>query len=165
DEYYLVKSGDTCSAILLEYSITIAQFYTWNPSVGSSCNYMDLDEYYCVGISATSATSTSIGIGPTQTGIASNYVTYYKTQSGDSCWEIVTDKYPYLNETLFIEWNPAVGSSYSILSGYYYLESGDSYWSIETAYDISAANFVSWNPNIESDCSGLWVDYFVYVGV
>lgn len=135
----------------------------------------------------TSTSTTSTGIGPTQTGIASNCVTYYETQSGDSCWEIVTEKYPYLNETLFIEWNPAVGSSCSILSGYYYcvattdaqplpniissctsyhlVESGDSCWSIETAYGISVEEFVSWNPNVKSDCSGLWADYFVCVGI
>lgn len=51
DEYYLVKSGDSCSAILSEYNITLAQFYSWNPSVGSDCTTMLSGYYYCVGVS------------------------------------------------------------------------------------------------------------------
>ncbi|KAJ5802479.1 uncharacterized protein N7503_004929 [Penicillium pulvis] len=38
-EYYTVVSGDSCSAIEVEYSITFAEFLLWNPSIvsGDSC--------------------------------------------------------------------------------------------------------------------------------
>lgn len=31
-EYYTVVSGNTCSGILTEFGITLAQFYAWNPN-------------------------------------------------------------------------------------------------------------------------------------
>ncbi|RHZ48402.1 putative LysM domain protein [Aspergillus thermomutatus] len=181
DAYYLVAAGDDCSAILSEYDITMAEFYAWNPAVGSNCNTMQAGYYVCVGVSAT-------GPSPTQSGITADCVTYYQAVSGDSCWSIVTQKYPYLNETEFIDWNPAVGSDCSGLwVGYYYcvatttarpmpgiistctsyylVQSGDSCWSIEQAYSISAANFSTWNPDVGTSCASLWEGYYVCVGV
>ncbi|RDW92669.1 hypothetical protein BP5796_02063 [Coleophoma crateriformis] len=50
-EYYLTGSGDTCSSIETAYSITFAEFYAWNPAIGSDCTNLWLDEAYCVSIS------------------------------------------------------------------------------------------------------------------
>jgi hypothetical protein len=68
--------------------ITFAQFYAWNPAVGSNCESLWASEAYCVGIPGsksttsitTSTTSTSnIVPGPTQTGIISTCNKYYLT--------------------------------------------------------------------------------------
>jgi hypothetical protein len=37
-------SGYTCSNILSDYGITIAQFYSWNPAVGSDCSNLWVGE-------------------------------------------------------------------------------------------------------------------------
>ncbi|KAJ5710539.1 LysM domain protein [Penicillium malachiteum] len=178
DDYYYVNEGDSCSEILEDYDITLAEFYSWNPSVGSTCSGMAYGYYVCVGIPGV----------PTQTGISSDCVTYYEAVSGDSCWSIVTNDYPYLTEAEFIDMNPAVGSDCSDLwvgydycvattsiepmpgiistcDSYYLVESGDSCYSIEQAYSITAAEFVEWNPDVGSSCASLWEDYYVCVGV
>ncbi|PYH91868.1 LysM domain protein [Aspergillus ellipticus CBS 707.79] len=205
DNYYYVEKGDSCSAILTEFDITMADFYAWNPAVGSNCNTMQYGYYVCVGIpgiiasttttpsktatsTASTTTSSSTVPSPTQSGITADCVTYYQAQTNDSCWSIVNEKYTYLNETEFIDWNPAVGSDcadlladyyycvattsvepmpdiISTCTTYYYVNEGDSCYSIEQAYSISEADFVKWNPDVGEGCASLWEGYFVCVGV
>ncbi|OKL56098.1 hypothetical protein UA08_08661 [Talaromyces atroroseus] len=52
DEFYLVKSGDSCDTIATDYDISLDEFYDWNPAVGTECYYLDLGYYVCVGISS-----------------------------------------------------------------------------------------------------------------
>jgi hypothetical protein len=114
-------------------------------------------------------------------------VDYYEAESGDSCWSIYSEKYTYLTEDQFIEWNPAVGSSCSILEGYYYcvavtdaqpmagtidtcaewhlVVSRDGCWAIEQEYNVTATDFNTWNPDVGSDCADLWLGYYVCVGI
>ncbi|PMD58813.1 uncharacterized protein K444DRAFT_484034, partial [Hyaloscypha bicolor E] len=33
--WYAAKGGDGCGAIATSYNISLAQFYAWNPAVGS----------------------------------------------------------------------------------------------------------------------------------
>ncbi|KAF4156831.1 hypothetical protein CNMCM6936_000148 [Aspergillus lentulus] len=98
---------DFCAAIESEFCITFAQFYSWNPGIGTT--------------TPASSTSTT-GAVPTETGI-STCKTYYTAVEGYSCW------------------------------------------SIEQAYVIRADDFVSWNPAVGEDCSGLWLGYSYCVGV
>ncbi|KAI0191405.1 hypothetical protein EV127DRAFT_338251 [Xylaria flabelliformis] len=122
DMFYYVQSGDTCSIIVAKYGITLAQFYAWNPAVGSSCAYLGLNDYVCVGtlnatgtITTTAATTTTKpgnGIStpmPVQTGIASNCNLFYEVQPGDVCTDIAAAYGISLQN--FYAWNPAVGSS------------------------------------------------------
>lgn len=44
-------TGASCAAIEEEYNITFAQFYAWNPAVGSNCGSLWAEEAYCVGVS------------------------------------------------------------------------------------------------------------------
>ena len=39
-EWYLAQAGDECSLIAGNYSISLAEFYAWNPAVGSSRQYL-----------------------------------------------------------------------------------------------------------------------------
>jgi hypothetical protein len=50
DAWYEAVSGDTCDGIVAKFSITLAEFYAWNPAVGSTCATLFLGYYYCVGI-------------------------------------------------------------------------------------------------------------------
>lgn len=54
DDYYYVNEGDACTAILEEFDITMAEFYAWNPAVGSDCNTMEYGYYVCVGVPGSS---------------------------------------------------------------------------------------------------------------
>jgi hypothetical protein len=49
DAFYEVESGNDCNPIVALYDLTLGEFYDWNPAVGSSCQYLELDVY--VGIS------------------------------------------------------------------------------------------------------------------
>lgn len=48
--YYTVESGDSCSAIESQYGISFAQFYQWNPAVGSNCQSLWVGYAYCVAV-------------------------------------------------------------------------------------------------------------------
>lgn len=138
----------TCQAILDNYDLTVSQFSTWNPEVGSQCENLWEDYSYCVSLTQTLAdaggnspdangtsttttpatsTTTSTGVsipGPTQSGIPADCISYYLAQSTDTCS------------------------------------------SIETAFGITDAQFHAWNPAVSADClSGLWANEAYCVGV
>lgn len=111
-------SGLTCQDILVDYNITIAQFYAWNPAVGSDCSNLWLDYSYCVAgpslpgsptTSASPSSTTAAGPGaPTQTGQPSNCDKWYIVESGDSCAQV--ENQFFITPAEFLAWNPAVSS-------------------------------------------------------
>ncbi|KAL5330732.1 hypothetical protein ACEPPN_000252 [Leptodophora sp. 'Broadleaf-Isolate-01'] len=113
-EYYVVVSGDSCAAIESEFSITFAQFYAWNPAVGSNCENLWLGEAYCVAAPTSTTTSSSTSStatppAPTQSGIVAGCTEYYVVQSGDSCASIESEF--SITFAQLYAWNPAVGSN------------------------------------------------------
>jgi hypothetical protein len=52
NKYHLVESGDGCASIASAYGISLSNFYSWNPAVGSSCGALWLGYYVCVGTSS-----------------------------------------------------------------------------------------------------------------
>jgi hypothetical protein len=50
NEFHLVVSGDQCGTIASNAGITLANFYAWNPAVGSTCTTLWLGYYVCIGI-------------------------------------------------------------------------------------------------------------------
>lgn len=51
DNYYRVITDDTCIGVAYQHSITLSQFYSWNPAVGSNCQVLLAGYYVCVGVS------------------------------------------------------------------------------------------------------------------
>ncbi|PQE21991.1 hypothetical protein CJF30_00009975 [Rutstroemia sp. NJR-2017a BBW] len=49
---YTVVAGDSCAAIQAQYSITFAQLFAWNPSIGSNCEFLAIGNTYCVANSS-----------------------------------------------------------------------------------------------------------------
>jgi hypothetical protein len=86
-----------------------------------------LEDHVCVGILGTTtntptATTTGNGIStptPTQSGMVSNYNTFYHAESGDNCSGIVSANGITLDN--FYAWNPAVGSTCATLGAGYYV--------------------------------------------
>lgn len=122
--------GDACGTIAANEGISLTDFYAWNPAVGTSCQFLDLDDYVCVGvigatpttISTAAITSTIPTNGiptptPYQTGMASNCISFHLVGSGDQCGDLSTAHGISLSQ--FYSWNPAVGSSCQ------YLDLGD----------------------------------------
>ncbi|KAJ5993613.1 hypothetical protein N7451_009337 [Penicillium sp. IBT 35674x] len=50
DEFYYVASGDYYEGIVDEYSISLNDFYEWNPAVGDTYTGLWTDYYVCVGV-------------------------------------------------------------------------------------------------------------------
>lgn len=92
----VVASGDTCAALASTNGITLAQFNTYNPSVGSTC-VLIIGDSYCVEqnfgippVTTTSAggvtTTSGNGVttpGPVQTGMIGSCNKFYFVVSGD----------------------------------------------------------------------------------
>jgi hypothetical protein len=49
--FYFVKSGNGCYDIAASYGVSLDNFYTYNPAVGSDCSKLWPDYYVCVGVS------------------------------------------------------------------------------------------------------------------
>lgn len=149
DEFYLVVVNDTCYDIAVKYGISLDQFYAYNPAVGSECLNLWAADYVCVGLSSgegVSSTSGSASITSTPT-ITSTTVT------GTSPTTPVTTP------------TPTQAGMVSDCDTFYYVQSGDGCWTIANEYGISLDDFYVWNPAVNDDCSGLWPDYYVYVGI
>ncbi|VTT74774.1 unnamed protein product [Fusarium fujikuroi] len=55
NEYHRVSKGDTCSAVASEFKIDLDEFYQWNPAVGSKCENLWANYYYCVSVAGEKA--------------------------------------------------------------------------------------------------------------
>jgi LysM repeat protein len=138
-EYYTVQSGDSCTAVESEFGVTFAQLYSWNPAIGSNCNYLVVGDAICVlgptvSSSAKSSASTKVATsvsstvsiktssssvkattssatpgGPTQSGITANCKQYYTVKSGDSCAGVESTF--SISFAQLYAWNPAIGSN------------------------------------------------------
>ena len=129
DSFHLVSSTDTCVTIASSAGITLANFYSWNPGVGSGCDTLWLGYYVCTGVSdtttttttSTTTTSTTTSVTtplPTQSGMVSNCDAFYLVASGDTCTTVAQKK--SVSVTDIIAWNPAVGTGCTNLwLGYY----------------------------------------------
>ncbi|KAK2015703.1 LysM domain-containing protein [Colletotrichum eremochloae] len=114
----------TCQDILTDYSLTIAQFYEWNPSVGPDCGGMWAGYHYCVRTPdfvepadptptttlapTTTAASTSTAPtppGPTHPGQPANCNKWHVVTGGDCS---TVEALYGLTHAQFLAWNPAV---------------------------------------------------------
>lgn len=77
--WYHMETFSTCEDILVLFGLTLEEFYTFNPSVGSSCTSMAAGSYYCVSTNADGTapggyvdpvTTTSSSAVSTTTGIS-----------------------------------------------------------------------------------------------
>lgn len=137
DKFYFVKQGDSCYDIAQNNSITLDNFYAWNPAV-KECADLEYGYYVCVGVSAT-ATTTATGAATTTAGST--------TSAGMS----ITTPTPYQSGMA------------TDCDKFYDVESGDGCWGIASSYGIALTDFYGWNPGVSS-CSALWPSYYVCVG-
>jgi LysM repeat protein len=143
DLFYDVQSGDGCFQIAQNYGINLNDFYAWNPAVGSSCQQLFPDYYVCVGTVGSNPPSSSTSMSSTSTHSATS------TTSGS---RITTP-------------TPTQAGMVSNCDLFYDVKSGDGCYDIAQSYGISLNDFYAWNPAVGNDCSGLWPDYYVCVGI
>lgn len=138
NSWYLVQAGDTCTTPATAYGITVAQFLAWNPAVSSDCSTgFWVGEAYCVGTASSSTVSSTTTTSSSSATITASPTPPAATQAGE----------------------PADCNQW------YVAKAGDSCTTPATAYGITVAQFLAWNPAVSADCStGFWVDEAYCVG-
>ncbi|KAL4879072.1 hypothetical protein BJY04DRAFT_220438 [Aspergillus karnatakaensis] len=133
--FYKVSSGDNCGTIASKNGITEAQFRSWNTELNNECTNLWLDYYVCVSGPGTIPSSTS--------------TTPQQPEPTDD----PSNPAPQM---------PGIAEN---CDGFYKVSSGDGCDSIAAKHGISVTQFRSWNSDINSQCSNLWLDYYVCVHV
>ncbi|RYP35821.1 hypothetical protein DL767_003676 [Monosporascus sp. MG133] len=149
NRFYLVSSGDTCSAVASRAGISLSQFSAWNPQTGgASCSSLWLDYYVCIGVTGTSNPQSST------------------TNQGNST---LSTSRPQPSPTS--EGN-AIATPSPIQSGmtpncreFYFVQPGDTCNIIASRYGIPTSDFMEWNPAAGPDCRTLWANTYACVGV
>lgn len=103
--------------IAAKYNVPLATFYSWNPAVGSSCAYLDVGDYVCVGTIGykpppTSTSSAGNGIAtptPFEPGMVGDCNKFYLVRSGDTCAGIASSQRVTVSQ--IENWNPQAGAS------------------------------------------------------
>lgn len=109
--------GETCQMVLDGYGITLAQFYAWNPAVGSNCQNLWTGYQYCVRTNSSGASPTVSSpanptpTAPVQAGQPTNCNRWYTAVNGDTCASV--EQAGALSDALFKQFNPAVNSDCS----------------------------------------------------
>lgn len=92
--FHRVEGGETCYSIVQKYgTFTLADFYDWNPAVGSECRRLFAEFYVCVGAFRTQSSkslSKNKVPSPTQAGIVKTCNKYHEATLGEGCWLIAT---------------------------------------------------------------------------
>lgn len=137
-----------CADIASDGRITVKQLKAWNPWVGSNCDtgiFADLEgtdsRVVCIGVN---------GITPTPT--ASSQSTTSTQSPTTSAWGVTTP-------------SPVQSGMSQDCNSFYKVKSGDGCYDIANDHGISLDDFYKYNPAVSTDCSTLYPDYFVCVGV
>ncbi|KAI0109000.1 hypothetical protein GGR51DRAFT_513994 [Nemania sp. FL0031] len=127
-----------CNDVLLNYELTIAQFYAYNPEVGKDCSNLWTSYAYCIrdpDYTAPDDPSTTTTAPPTSTTPAGPPGPTHTGQPANcNKWHVVVD--------------------------------GDTCPSVEKEYGITAEQFFAWNPAVSTDCTtNFWLGSAYCVGV
>ncbi|KAI8207620.1 hypothetical protein K4K54_004856 [Colletotrichum sp. SAR 10_86] len=161
NSWYLVKSGDNCDTVAARSDITRAKFLEYNPSVSADCtvNFW-IGQAYCVGLgprlpSAPSTTSRS------------------QTQSFNSTYSI---RHPITSASLTQPtaseddvWPPTKTQQGqpSYCSDWHLVQPGEDCSDVVRQHSdfTNMADFFAWNPAVGTDCSGLYLGFYVCVDI
>ncbi|KAK2032537.1 hypothetical protein LX32DRAFT_725836 [Colletotrichum zoysiae] len=141
-EYYQARPDETCRQIVAAHkSITESQFLAWHPFLNNNCDGLWAGYYYCLWVSdeipapPPDSTTSMPSVPPTSTSSA-----------------------PVATPT------PVQPGMISGCRKFYFVQTDDGCWSIANSAGITLDDFYKWNPAV-GDCSGLWPDYYVCVGL
>lgn len=133
---------------MARFDLDIDLFYSMNPSIKNDCTGLALGTYYCISIwprggPPPDPDDDDDDDDSTMTGTTSVAATgtHVSTPS------------------------PIQTGMVSDCSSFYKVKSGDGCYDIANDEKIALDDFYSWNPTVQTDCSGLVADVYVCVGV
>ncbi|OAQ60452.1 LysM domain-containing protein [Pochonia chlamydosporia 170] len=170
DAFYFVKKGDTCTKIASQYKLSLSDFQTWNPKVGSDCTGLWANTYACVSVIGyspppTSTLSSGNGIQtptPTQPGIVNNCAKFQFIQNGDTCANVASKNGISLER--FLQWNPQAGSDCAGLWANAYACVGIISYSLKSYYHTDCTGDVHNTVSIVDGSNGMCIDTGCAVG-
>ncbi|KAH8629882.1 carbohydrate-binding module family 50 protein [Alternaria alternata] len=137
-KFHYIGPNTVCSQVLSYQKISMADLYKWNPSVKADCTGLQKLVNVCVGVIGGAATTTTPKPSTTTTTTTGNGVqTPLPTQPGmvANC-----NKFHFINQGVVCT-------------------------QVISYQKITREDFVKWNPTVKDDCSGMWADVNVCVGV
>ena len=143
--YAPVPAGESCQEVLDRWDLTIAQFYSWNPAIGATCENLWTNYRYCVRPDVDFIPA-PVSVSASTTATKSSLSTSSPSSSGPT---------------------PPAGTQSgqpSNCNAWIVAKAGDGCDTVEKAAGISAATFLQLNPAVGSDCSGLWANYAYCIG-
>jgi LysM repeat protein len=168
----------TCLEFASEWGLSVAQFEALNPT--AMCPNLTPDTLYCVLGTVTGASSSG-AIGPNRTpttvsytlptgtgGLSSldiSFSTYPTTTTSTTSTAKTSTSTTSTSTTTSSKPAPTQAGLTANCNNFHLVVKGDSCATIESAYGVSAADFLSWNPAVQSNCLGLLTHYYVCVGV
>jgi hypothetical protein len=140
-KFHWIAKGVTCGQVISFQKITLADFAKWNPTVQSDCSGMWAEVNVCVGViggaSTSPTTPTPTPTVPSPTSVGNGVATPQPTQPG-----MVTN-----------------------CAKFHWVAKGVTCGQIISYQKITTADFVKWNPTVGNDCTGMWAEVQVCVGV
>ncbi|KAF7184584.1 hypothetical protein CNMCM7691_005768 [Aspergillus felis] len=138
---------NTCYVVATFYDADVNDFVSWNPSLSydpdnpTDCQ-LQPGYRYCAQLTGATATTTPVTWTTTSTQLA--------TSTGPN--DIPTPL-------------PIQSGMTTSCNKFYLVQPNDSCYGIAATSNIALPDFYSWNPALNGDCSGLYPDYYVCVGL
>jgi hypothetical protein len=137
NKFHYIAKGVNCGDVISYQKITLTDFVKWNPTVLENCSGMWAEVNVCVGVIGGATTTTAKPLPTTTTSAGNGVQTPQPTQPG----------------------------MVSNCNKFHYIAKGVSCTQVISYQKITKADFVKWNPTVLDDCSGMWADVNVCVGV
>ncbi|KAI1461530.1 hypothetical protein F4805DRAFT_453419 [Annulohypoxylon moriforme] len=188
-KYYRVRAGDNCEIVTQIFGISLLDFYFLNPEVNSTtCGNLLLDYSYCVQPVGDIATYPGYGgsptnpcVGGTTAAASSCYATTYATADPwtfpvvNTTSVSTTSNYTSLPVETIQPFptsdhaNPTPEPHQSgMVAGcekFYYVVENDGCQDIANRWGVSLDTLYAWNPDLHTDCTGLFLDTYICVGL
>ncbi|RSL48378.1 hypothetical protein CEP53_009568 [Fusarium sp. AF-6] len=135
NKFYKVEKNEICSIIAPKLGLSESDIIKWNPGVGSDCTGIWANVYICVGVIGEEPSTPTTTTSTTS--IGNGVTTPTPTQPG-----MVED-----------------------CNKFYKVQKDELCNTIASKLGISESDIKKWNPGVGSDCTGIWANVYICVGV
>ncbi|KAH0424198.1 LysM domain-containing protein [Colletotrichum camelliae] len=149
--WFVAGASDTCDRVTATYGLTQAQLVRYNPILSSSCTFITGNSY-CIeqnwGAEPEPQPTTAAPGAPTTFTTTTRAATT-TTAPGNG---IATPQ-------------PIQPGMVTNCNKFYFVAQGTSCSEVLSSQQITLADFAKWNPAVGSECTGMWAEVNVCVGV